>query len=400
MKSVSTSPGTGIQRFAILALCVFALAGCTTVKGWFSGKDKDNKKANEPAALVDFTPSATVSKLWTARAGKGEDRLGARQGPVVEDGRVYAAAVKGGVHAFDLQSGAQVWKYDSDLALSGGPGAGDGLVVVGSLKGDVVALDAATGAEKWKAKVTNEVIAAPTIGQGMVFVRSNDGRITAFDAGTGERRWFWNHELPALTVRGNDAPTLGPGYVFIGNDDGTVTALAMTDGREVWSQVVAQPDGRSELDRMADIDGSPVLDGTILYATSFKKQTMAIDGPSGRPIWARDNGGPGRIGMASDRVVVADNAGTVWALDKNSGGALWSQPALARRNLTSVAVQGDYAVVGDLDGYLHWLKLDNGEFAARVRTGRDALRAAPVVADGILIAQDVDGGLTAYRIGQ
>jgi outer membrane protein assembly factor BamB len=398
MKPVSTPSAGMFSRIAIVLLCVFALAGCSTVKGWFAGKGKD--KANEPAELTKFTPTANVSKLWSANAGKGEGFLGARQGPVVADGRVYAAAVKGGVHAFDLQTGAKVWTYESDLGLSGGPGAGDGLVVVGGLEGDVIALDAATGAEKWKAKVDNEVIAAPAVGQGMVFVRSNDGRVTAFDAATGERRWFWNHDLPTLTVRGNDAPTLGPGYVFVGNDDGTVSALALADGRELWSQVVAQPDGRTELDRMADIDGTPVLDGTVLYATSFKKQTMAIEAPSGRPVWARDNGGSGRVGLASDRVVVADPAGTVWALDKASGGALWSQPVLARRNLTSVAVQGDYAVVGDFDGYLHWLKLDTGELAARERTGRDPLRAAPVVADGILVAEDTDGGLSAYRIGQ
>ena len=387
-----------MKRAAILLLCVFALAGCSTIKGWFGGKDKD--KANEPAELTEFTPTATVSKLWSAKAGKGEDQLGARQGPVVADGRVYAAAVEGGVHAFDLQTGAKVWTYDSDLALAGGPGAGDGLVVVGGLEGDVIALDAATGAEKWKAKVTNEVIAAPTIGQGMVFVRSNDGRITAFDAATGERRWFWNHDLPTLTVRGNDSPTLGPGFVFVGNDDGTVSSLALADGRELWSQVIGQPDGRTELDRMADVDGAPVLDGTVLYATSFKKQTMAIDAPSGRPIWARDSGGAGRVGVAADRVVVSDPDGTVWALDKSSGGALWSQPLLARRNLTSAVVQGDYAVVGDFGGYLHWLKLDTGELAARERTGRDPLRATPVVADGILVAEDTDGGLSAYRIGQ
>jgi len=399
MKPVSTLSGHAFRHLAILLLCVFALAGCSTVKGWFSGKDKD-KKANEPAELTDFTPTATVSKLWSAKAGKGEGRLGARQGPVVADGHVYAAAVKGGVHAFDLQTGAKIWTYDSDLELSGGPGAADGLVVVGGLEGDVIALDASTGAEKWKAKVTNEVIAAPTIGQGMVFVRSNDGRVTAFDAATGERRWFWNHDLPTLTVRGNDSPTLGPGYVFVGNDDGTVSALALADGREFWSQVVAQPDGRTELDRMADIDGAPVLDGTTLYATSFKKQTMAIDAPSGRPIWARDSGGSGRVGVASDRVVVSDPNGTVWALDKASGGSLWSQPILSRRNLTSVAVQGDYAVVGDFDGYLHWLKLDTGELAARERTGHDAVRATPVVADGILVAEDTDGGLSAYRVGQ
>jgi outer membrane protein assembly factor BamB len=384
-------------RVAVVLLCVVALAGCSTIKGWFGSK-KD--KGPEPAELTEFAPSATVSKIWSAKAGKGEELLGVGQGPVVADGRVYAAAVEGGVQAFDLQTGAKVWSYDSDLALSGGPGVGDGLVVVGGLEGDVIALDAATGAEKWQAKVDNEVIAAPAVGQGMAFVHSNDGRVTAFDAATGERRWFWNHEMPLLSVRGNDAPSLGPGYVFVGNDDGTVTALALADGRELWTQVIAQPDGRTELERMADVDGTPVLDGAILYATSFKRQTLAIEAPSGRPIWAHDSGGTGRVSVAPDRVLVTDPDGVVWALDKNSGSALWSQPAMIRRNLTAPAIQGDYAVVGDFEGYLHWLKLDTGELAARVRTGRDPLRAVPVVADGILIAEDTDGGLNAYRLGQ
>ncbi|MGH8032914.1 MAG: outer membrane protein assembly factor BamB [Luteimonas sp.] len=404
MKQATTMPGnfrstTTLKRVAVLLLCALALSGCGTIRGWFNGKDGgDASKANEPAELTEITESAKVSKLWSASAGKGEQRLGVRQGPTVADGRVYAAAVEGGVRALDLQTGATVWSYDSELALSGGPGAGDGLVAVGGLEGDVVVLDAATGAEKWKAKVGNEVIAAPAIGQGLVVVRANDGRVTAFDAANGERKWFWNHELPALIVRGNDAPTMAPGLVFVGNDDGTVAALAIADGRPIWDLPVAQPDGRNELDRMADVDGSPVIDGVTLYATSFKQQTMAIDGPSGRAIWTYDHGGAGRVGVASDRVVVADPIGMVWALDKASGSALWSQPLLARRDLTSAAVQGDYAVVGDFDGYLHWLKLDTGEIAARVRTGRDPLRASPVVADGILIAEDTDGGLNAYRV--
>ena len=394
----SPSARTAIAPFWIALLCVATLAGCSTIKGWF-GDDKDDAKPTEPAELVEFAPTATASKLWSVGAGKGEERLGARQGPSVADGRVYAAAVEGGVRAFDLQTGASVWHYDSDLPLSGGPGAADGLVVAGSLEGDIVALDAATGAEKWTAKVTNEVIAAPAIGQGMVFVRSNDGRVTAFDAATGERRWFWNHELPSLTVRGNDAPVLGPGFVFVGNDDGTVAALALADGRPMWEQVVAQPEGRTELDRMADIDGAPTLEDTVLYATSYKKQTMAIDAPSGRPVWASDNGGAGRVGIASDRVVVSDRDGTVWALDKAGGTAYWQQAGLARRSLTSAAVQGDYAVVGDYDGYLHWLRLDNGEFAARERAGGEALRASPVVVDGILVAQNIEGEISAWRVG-
>ncbi|MCI4566409.1 outer membrane protein assembly factor BamB [Lysobacter sp. CFH 32150] len=389
---------------SILICCVLAVSGCSTVKGWFGG-GKDDKKALEPAELTDFTPSVTVNKLWSASAGKGEGRAGVRQGPAIADGHVYAAAIEGGVRAFDLQTGKPLWHYDPkkekdkpELRLSGGPGAGEGLVVVGGLDGEVIALDASNGAEKWRGKVNNEVIAAPVIGNGMVFVRSNDGRLTAFDAASGERRWFWSRELPSLSVRGNDAPVLGPGYVFVGNDDGTVAALSMQDGSLAWEQAVAQAEGRSELDRMADVDGTPVLDGSTLYATSFKKQTMAIDGPSGRPLWTRDNGGVGRLGNASDRLIVSDPAGTVWAINKTDGGALWSQPALARRKLTSPAVQGDYAVVGDYDGYLHWLRLDDGQFAARSRAGGDALRAAPVVVDGVLVVQNIDGELSAFRL--
>ena len=157
-------------------------------------------------------------------------------------------------------------------------------------------------------------------------------------------------------------------------------------------------DGRTELDRMADVDGAPVLDATTLFVTSFKQDTIAIDAPSGRPMWTREKGGAGGLGLASGSVLVSDPAGTVWALDKSTGAPLWSNPSLARRSLTAPAVQGDFAVVGDYDGYVHWLRLDNGEVAARQRVGGKMLRAQPVVADGIVIVQNVEGGLTAFRL--
>jgi outer membrane protein assembly factor BamB len=398
-------PQLTFKRIASIAVLALVLSGCSTVKGWFGGKDKENEKPTEPAELVDFTPSLTVSKLWSANAGKGEDKLGLQQTPVVEDGKVYAAAVEGGVRVFDLQTGKKVWEYEPEkekkkpeLRLSGGPGVGEGLLVIGTLEGQVIALEAATGAEKWRAKVPNEVITAPAIGQGLVFVRTNDGRVSAFDAANGERRWFHNQEPPNLTVRGNASLTLGPGVLFVGNDDGTVSALAVNDGREMWNQTVGVPSGRTELERMADVDGAPVLDGTTLFATSFKKETVALEGPSGRPLWARENGGVGGLGVTSSSVVVSDPAGTVWALDKYSGAPMWSNPSLARRSLTGPSIHGDYAVVGDLDGYVHWLKLDNGEVAARERAGRKPLRGKPVVADGILIVQNVNGELTAFRL--
>ena len=377
------------------ALAVTGLSGCTTIKNGFDGRGKD--KSPEPTPLVQISPSVSVSKLWSASLGKGEDKLGIGQHPAIVDGRVYAAALEGGVSAFDLRTGQSLWRYASELPLSGGPGAGEGLVAVGSLEGDVIALDAATGAEKWKSKVSNEVIAAPAVAGGLVFVHSNDGRVTALDAATGERRWFYSAEIPALTVRGNGGMTAGPGILFVGNDNGTLTALSMTDGGVIWTTPVAQPDGRSELDRMADVDGPAVLDNTTLYATSYKNHTVAIDGPSGQLMWDRENGGPRGLGLSNSAVVVTDPTGKVWGLDRNSGGSLWQQDGLAYRNTTAPAVQGDYAVVGDLEGVIHWLRLNDGAFAARSSVG-GAVTGQPAVADGILVVQTIEGQLAAFSI--
>jgi outer membrane protein assembly factor BamB len=386
---------TRAAKLAFLLAGIVALAGCSTVKGWFGGRSGGEIK---PAELTDFAATAKAERLWSVDVGDGEGVLGARQGPAVADGHVYAAALEGGVGAFDLQTGKVLWHHDSKLSLSGSPGVGDGIVVVGGLEGDVLALDAASGAQKWTAKVGTEVLAAPAIGQGMVLVRSIDGRVTAFDAASGERRWFWEKETPTLSVRGTASPLLGPGLAFIGNDDGTLSALSLAAGRLLWEQTVAAPEGRTELDRMADVDGTPVLDGTVVVATSYKNQTMAIDGPSGRPIWAHDSGGAGRPGVSPDRIVVTDTLGTVWGLGKSDGTALWQQPVLARRKLTGAAIQGDYAVVGDYEGYVHWLRLADGALAARARAGGDPIRATPVVADGVLVVQGTGGELSAWRV--
>lgn len=384
-----------LHRVAVALLSLGLLAGCSTVKNLFDGRGKD--KSEDPKPLVQISPSVTVSQLWSASLGKGGKNLGIGLRPAIVDGHVYALAVEGGVSAYDLKTGQSLWQYASKLPLTGGPGAGDGLVVVGSLEGDVIALDAVTGAEKWKSKVANEVLVAPAIGGGMVFVHSNDGRLTALDEVTGERRWFYSPDMPALTVRGSGGITLGPGIVFVGNDNGTLTALSMSDGNVVWTTPVAEPDGRSELERMADVDGPAILDNTTLYATSYKNHTVAIDGPSGQLMWDRENGGPRGLALSNSAVIVTDRAGHVWGLDRNSGGSLWQQDGLSYRKVTAPAVQGDYAVVGDLEGNLHWLKLSDGAFAARAKLG-GAISGQPAVVDGIMVVQTDEGQLAAFAL--
>ena len=232
---------------------------------------------------------------------------------------------------------------------------------------------------------------------GMVFVHSNDGRVSAFDAASGERRWFYSADIPALTVRGTGGMVLGPGIVFVSGDNGTLTALNMNDGNVMWSTPVAEPDGRTELERMADVDGDPVLEGTVLYATSYKNHTVAIDGPSGQVMWNSEHGGARGMGVSNSAIVVADKSGNVVGLDKNSGGSLWQQSGLANRNVSAPAVQGDYALVGDYEGVVHWIRLNDGAFAARSKVG-SAVTGKPVVADNIAVVQSVDGKVTAFSL--
>ena len=390
-----------VLRILGIAACVVALGGCATVKGWFGGK---SGKEAKPAALVEISPDLKVDQVWSAKLGGSELYVGARQRPVVLDGRVYAAGSGSSVRALDLQTGQTTWTWagEKDARFAGGPGVGEGIVAVGGLNGEVIALDAAAGTEKWKAKVLNEVIAAPAVGGGMVFVRSNDGRVTAFDAASGTKRWDWRSDMPALTVRGNAGLTLGPGFVFVATDNGRLVALSATDGSELWGFTAAQPEGRSELDRMNDIDGAPLLDGTTLYVSSFKPVTMAVDAPSGQPIWAQQGqGGVGGVASSgTGRLAVTDAQDVVWALDATSGAPMWKQPSYPRRALTAPAILGNHVVVGDYDGYLHWFSLDDGHMSARVRPSRKPIRAQPVVADGILLVQDTDGNLSAFRAGQ
>jgi len=390
-----------VAGFVVSLFAALVLAGCSS-----NSAKAQAKRALKPAELVKFTPSVTVKRVWSANVGKGEGRIGIGQRPAVADGRVYAAAVSGGVLALDLVTGRKLWRYQPDrergkhrLRFSGGPGAGEGLVVIGTLEGQVIALNAADGREKWKTRVSGEVIAAPAIAQSLVLVRSNDGRVTALDARNGQQRWVYNRELPSLTVRGNAPVVIGPGVIFVGNDDGTVSALALDNGQPLWEQVVGMPEGRTELERMADVDAAPILDGNTLYATSFKNQTVAIEGPTGRPLWAHDHGSSAGLAVSSGHVILADTQGTMYGLDKITGRSVWSQHALARRSLSGVAIHGDYAVVGDYKGYAHWLRLRDGAFAARARSrGGEAVLAQPVVIGNIVLVQNVTGQISAFQL--
>jgi outer membrane protein assembly factor BamB len=206
--------------------------------------------------------------------------------------------------------------------------------------------------------------------------------------------------LPTLSVRGNGSPVGTGGGVFIGYDDGTVVGLREEDGQRLWEQSVAEPEGRSELDRMADIDGEMVIDGDQLYVASYHDKLMALNLSNGQPLWTHDVGSYGGVALAPDRVILSDKIGNVWAIDRSNGTSLWKQNVLQYRQLTTPVVQGNYAVVGDLEGYMHWLKLDTGDVVGRQRIEKAALRGSPQVSPGgVLYAVSDEGELAAFQLG-
>ena len=378
-----------IRRALVLACAALLIVACSKSK-------KEN--IEPPAELVDFTPTASVDEVWSQGLGDGEEKLGLRQHPVLADGHLYAADLEGRVYAVDAASGNDLWEIETELRLSGGPGYGEGTLVVGSLDGDVVALNPDNGSERWRAKVSSEVVATPAVGSGIVVVRANDGRMFGFNATDGERKWVYDRGLPSLTLRGNGAPLIAQGAVFAGYDNGQVVALRVEDGVQQWEQTVAVGEGRTEIDRMVDIDGEIVVDNAEVFAAAYNGQVLAIALEGGRPLWNRELSAHTGLALAGDKWLVSDSDGTVWAIDRATGSAAWKNDTLAHRWLTTPAIQGDYAVVGDLEGYLHWLSLSDGSLAARERLARDPIRATPQIADGVLYAVSTDGELGAFRL--
>lgn len=381
-----------MQRLLVLVVLSILVGGC---KLFTPSAPKDN--ITPPAELVDFAPSLSVERVWKRETGKGERRLWTRQAPAVAVGRVYAAGSKGEVFAFDLSSGEPVWKVETDIRLGSSVGTGEGYLILGGLDGEVLALDVFNGAERWRTQVTSEVIAAPAVSRGVAVVRAHDGRMFGLAVADGERRWVYDRAVPALSVRGNGAPLVDGGLVVAGYDSGHVIALRLEDGLEAWEQAVAQPEGRTELDRMVDVDGELVFADGEVYASSYRNRLIGIAADSGRPLFDRDLGAYGGIVLAGENLIVADTAGTVWALNRRSGAALWRQEGLANRWLTTPAIQGNAVVVGDLEGFLHWLDLGTGKLVARTRHSKKPIRATPQVSDGVLVAVDTHGELAAYR---
>lgn len=368
------------------------LAGC-------AGDSAKKENIEPPTELVDFAATVSVQKLWSTSVDGGAGVSGASLSPAVAGGRVYVAGIDGELAALDAGSGKRVWGIDG-APFSGGPGASDRMVVVGTIDGEAIALDAEAGTEIWRQRVSSEVITAPVVAGDMVVVTTNDGRTRAMKASDGSQMWAVDRGVPMLSLRGNAAPIVSGSFVVVGGANGTVSAVSANDGRPLWEQRIGVGEGRTDLERMIDVDGRMAVLNGDLFVAGYESGAQALTLDGGRTLWQREMSSVSGLAAGNDAVFVAATDGAVWALDRRSGGALWKTERLLHRMLSAPVLMGDYVVVGDLEGYLHWLNRSDGELAARSKLGDAGFGDGLVVVDGVLYAQNRDGSVGAFRLGQ
>jgi len=369
--------------------------------GLLAGCANSAKKENiePPTELVKFAPTVSVQRLWSASVGGGAGVTGASLSPAVAGGRVYFAGIKGELAAYDASSGKRLWKIDG-AAFSGGPGASDRLVVVGTIDGEVIAYDAEAGSELWRQPVSSEVITAPVVDGDVVVVSTNDGRTRGMKSSDGAQLWAVDRGVPMLSLRGNATPIVSGNFVVVGGANGTVSAVAADDGRPLWEQRIGVGEGRTDLERMVDVDGRMAVLNGDLFVAGYESGAQALTLDGGRTLWQRDMSSVSGLAAGTDGVYVAAADGTMWSLDRRSGGALWKNESLLHRMLSAPALMGDYVVVGDLEGHLHWLQRSDGELAARTKLGGAGFGDGLVVVDGVLYVQNRDGSVGAFALGQ
>ena len=376
----------------LLSLGLAALllaAGCS--------KDKD---VEPPAVLTKFPNTLPIKKLWgdSVGGGKKEQKLRLGLGPALDNGVVFAASYKGEVLAVAANTGKQVWvKKLKKQMLSAGPAAGFGLVVVGSSKGTLIALDAATGSERWRTRVNSELLSAPAIGEKVIVLRSVDGRLHGLDSGSGKELWSVEQQVPRLSLRGTATPIIAKELAISGFDNGKVMAVNLNSGDTVWDTALASPHGRTELDRLVDVDSAVRVVGENVFAAGFQGRTAMLAIDSGQIWWSHDMSSYRGLTVDGENLFVTQSDGIVVAMRQRDGSELWRNDRLKLRGVSTPVETTTAVVVADYQGYLHWLDKSTGALVARERVAKFRVGSPPVAVDDTVVVLDDGGKLAAYR---
>lgn len=382
----------GWLRTTSLIAAVVVLSAC----GKF-GKDDEELK---PMELTSIRTTLEVRRLWQVNVGRGAEFLRVALRPVGDGTRIYAASRDGKVVALDPETGRQFWKVNLDMELSAGPGAGENLVVVGSADGLLIALDAATGAEKWRSDITGETLARPVIEDNVVIAQTIDNRLRGLSAFDGSERWIVEQTTPLLTMRGSASPVVVGSVVVAGFDNGRLVAVELASGDVTWEQLLSPPSGRSDLERLADIDGQISAVGQDVYAAGYQGNLASLASESGQILWSRDISTFEGVSADWNNLYTVTDNGEIIALARRNGDELWRQGSLLRREPTLPIPFNTTVAVGDLDGYLHFFSNFSGEPVARLRLGSAAISADPVVVANRLYVQSDSGTVAAYAVNE
>ncbi|MDR2690604.1 MAG: outer membrane protein assembly factor BamB [Azoarcus sp.] len=373
----------------ILALALFLFSGCSSLNPFASDTPK-------PAPLAGFKPEADLRKAWSASVGEADGYVFQ---PAIVGESVYAAGAKGRVARFEGgQGGRAAWRVDVGTRLAAGVGSDGDLAVVVSETGQVIALDAQTGAERWRANLGVEVLAPPAIGSGVVVLRASDHRLIALEASNGQRRWLYQRSTPPLGLRGHAGVLIESNVVLAGLPGGKLVAVNLDNGGGVWELNVATPRGSTELERVTDVAGTPVIGRREICAVTYQGRAACFDATNGNALWARDFSSHSGMDRDSRFVVITDERDSIQALDAYSGTTVWRQDDLARRGVSRPLIVGDYVVAGDVEGYVHVLARENGHFVARARADSSAIGADPRLHGNGFVVQTRDGDVVAYEL--
>jgi len=375
-----------------------------------SSTDEEDE-ATKVAELTEITKAFEADVIWESSVGDGVSDYFSRLKPVVGYGKLYSASRAGDVIAFEIENGNKIWSTDlSDIndergffdsrqsaLLNGGPVTGINKVFIGSENGEVFALNAENGELDWQGKIKGEVITAPAIDAGVLVVNSASGVLKAFNASTGKDEWQIEQDVPPLTLRGVSAPTIASGGVIVGSADGTLGVYLLDNGQQGWTIDVGEASGSTELEGVIDVDSAPLIYGDKVYTISSKGNLVAIDLRSGSLVWERQYSSFRQLSVSGNSIFLTDIKGHVYAVDRQNGFEKWSQLSLTNRGVTGPVSVGNYVVVGDFEGYLHWIDQSTGEIVARHEVDSSGLHTAPTVYKDILYVQSRNGDLQAIK---
>ncbi|HDS7240653.1 outer membrane protein assembly factor BamB [Morganella morganii] len=358
--------------------------------------------------LPEVTSQFTPETVWDKSVGDGVGKYYSHLSPAWEGSSVYAADRNGLVKALDTDSGVEIWSVnlaektgflsaDIPAMLSGGLTVSGEHVYVGTERGTLIALNANDGEIAWTANAGGEVLSRPEVSDGLVLVHTGNGLFQAFDTASGEQRWSLNLDTPSLSVRGESAPAVAMGAAFVGGDNGRVSAVMLGQGQIIWQQRISQTTGTTEISRLNDVDMTPVVADGRVYAIAYNGNLVAMDMRSGQILWKRDFGSVNELVLDGESLYVVDQDDNVYGLRAADGVTMWSQDKLLHRNLSAPEIFNGYLVVGDGEGYLHWLDTSNGQFVAQNKLNSSGILSRPSIAGDKLMVQARDGRLYLLR---